>query len=109
LWTVTACWTDLKDAAIMRAPALLSLKRWRFLPGVTQGLHGICVVEILVVVATNQPDVACGLQRRGAVEAVNAPLLARMPAIIILVCYEECYVCLRRKPNLVRLLEAAEI
>jgi D-glycero-D-manno-heptose 1,7-bisphosphate phosphatase len=85
-----------RDGRAYPPSALESLK---FLPGVTRGLHGLCVVEIPVIGATNQPDVARGTQRRGVVEAMNARLLARMPIIIILVCYEDGDDCLRRKPN----------
>ena len=65
---------DRPVARDVRAYPPSALESLAFLPGVTRGLHGLCVVEILVIGATNQPEVARGTQRRGVVEAMNAQL-----------------------------------
>jgi len=42
-----------------------------------------------LIVATNQPDVARGRQRREVVEAINARLFAQLPLDEIRVCYHD--------------------
>jgi transaldolase len=42
-----------------------------------------------LVVVTNQPDVARGVQRRDTVEAINAALMAALPLDEIRVCYHQ--------------------
>ncbi len=78
------------------------------LPGVAEALGLLRGAGFLLVVATNQPDVARGTQRREVVEAISALLLAALPLDEIRVCYEDGDDCPRRKPNPGLLLEAAE-
>ena len=62
----------------------------------------------LLIVATNQPDVARGLQRREVVEAMHRQLREQLPLDDIKVCYEEetpASVCYKPKPGM--LLETA--
>jgi len=61
----------------------------------------------LLVVVTNQPDVAKGFQRRAVVESMHAHLRTQLPLDAIYVCYESDDDCPRRKPNPGMLLEAA--
>ena len=76
------------------------------LDGVPDALARLRAAGFLLVVVTNQPDVARGTQRREAVEAINAVLLQTLPLDEIVVCYEDGD-SPRRKPNPGMLLEAA--
>jgi D-glycero-D-manno-heptose 1,7-bisphosphate phosphatase len=78
------------------------------LPGVAEALRRLRDAGFLLIVATNQPDVARGTQRREVVEAMNSKLSAVMPIDEFRVCYEDGDDCPRRKPNPGLLLEAAE-
>jgi D-glycero-D-manno-heptose 1,7-bisphosphate phosphatase len=43
------------------------------LPGVVEGCAKLSAAGFILVVATNQPDVGCGTQRREVVEAISRP------------------------------------
>jgi D-glycero-D-manno-heptose 1,7-bisphosphate phosphatase len=85
-----------------------TLEAFEILPGVRQALARLCDERFTLIGATNQPDVARGIQRREVVEAMDAQLLAETPITVILVCYEDGDDCPRRKPNPGLLLGAAE-
>ena len=85
-----------------------TLEVFEILPGVPKAVRRLHDAGFLVIVATNQPDVARGTQHREVVEAMNARLRAGMPITAVLVCYEDGEDCPRRKPNPGLLLEAAE-
>ena len=57
------------------------------LPGVREGLVALKRAGFLLIVVTNQPDVAKGVQSREAVEAIHARLRSKLPLDDILVCY----------------------
>jgi D-glycero-D-manno-heptose 1,7-bisphosphate phosphatase len=80
---------------------------FEILPGVAEAARRLRDAGFLVIVATNQPDVARGTQRREVVEAMNAQLSAALPIDEFRVCYEDGDDCPRRKPNPGLLLEAA--
>jgi D-glycero-D-manno-heptose 1,7-bisphosphate phosphatase len=84
-----------------------TLETLEILPGVPQAVRRLRDAGFLVIVATNQPDVARGIQSRAVVEAMHAQLLAAMPLTAIQVCYEDGDDCPRRKPNPGLLLDAA--
>src|SRR6185312_15408914 len=75
--------------------------------GVAESLSALHAAGFLLIGVTNQPDVARGTQRREVVEAIHERLLAALPLLEILVCYEDDDRCPRRKPNPGLLLEAA--
>jgi D-glycero-D-manno-heptose 1,7-bisphosphate phosphatase len=77
------------------------------LPGVAEALARLRAAGFLLLVVTNQPDVARGSQRHEVVEAINGRLLAELPLDEFFVCYEDGPDCPRRKPNPGLLLEAA--
>jgi D-glycero-D-manno-heptose 1,7-bisphosphate phosphatase len=79
------------------------------LPGAAEAVVRLRDAGFLLIVATNQPDVARGTQRREVVEAMNSRLSAAMPLDEFRVCYEDGDACPRRKPNPGLLLEAAEV
>lgn len=78
------------------------------LPGVKQACKALRVAGFLLIVVTNQPDVARGTQRREVVEAINRRLALELHLHDTRTCYhddeEECS-C--RKPNPGLLLDAA--
>jgi D-glycero-D-manno-heptose 1,7-bisphosphate phosphatase len=84
-----------------------SLEELEILPGVPEALARLRRAGFLLVVVTNQPDVARGTQRREVVEAINAALCAALPLDDVLTCYEDGD-SPRRKPNPGMILEAAE-
>lgn len=78
------------------------------LPGVFQACRGLRRAGFLLIVVTNQPDVARGLQRREEVEAINATLRRQVPVDEIVVCYHDNQdKCQCRKPRPGMLLDAA--
>lgn len=79
------------------------------LPGVSQALELLAARGFLLLVVTNQPDVARGTQTREVVEAINQHLKQRLPLDEVFVCYhdnaDEC-TCRKPKPGLI--LQAAQ-
>jgi D-glycero-D-manno-heptose 1,7-bisphosphate phosphatase len=78
------------------------------MPGAAEALGRLKAEGLLLIVATNQPDVAKGLTSRENVEAINRWLAARLPIDHFEVCWclegEHCK-CYKPKPGM--LLEAA--
>lgn len=85
-----------------------TLEEFEVLPGVAEALRALDEAGFVLIVATNQPDVARGLQRRDVVEAMHAKLCDALPLEDIKVCYElESLSSTRYKPKPGMLLEAA--
>jgi D-glycero-D-manno-heptose 1,7-bisphosphate phosphatase len=85
-----------------------TLEEFELLPGVEQTIRSLRVAGYLVIVATNQPDVATGAQRRDVVEAMHGKLRAAGLCDDIKVCYHvDADICDCRKPKPGMLLEAA--
>jgi len=85
-----------------------TLAEFEILEGVEAALHRLKSAGFCLVVATNQPDVAKGTQRREIVDAMHDLLRATLPVDAIKVCWclegPACD-CYKPKPGL--LLEAA--
>ncbi len=78
------------------------------LPGVPEALAALKQAGYLLLVVTNQPDVARGLQPRSAVEAIHRDLLSRLPLDEILCCFhDDADGCACRKPRPGLLQDAA--
>lgn len=78
------------------------------LPGVLEACLSLRRAGFLLIVVTNQPDVARGAQRREVVEAINRKLLRQIPLDEISVCYhDDADDCPCRKPRAGMLLQAA--
>lgn len=78
------------------------------LPGVEQALEKLAAHNLLLIVVTNQPDVARGTQTRDVVEMINAHLAANLPINDVVACYHDTPDgCPCRKPQPGMLLEAA--
>lgn len=86
-----------------------TLAEFEILPGVLDALRELDEAGFLLIVATNQPDVARGLQNREIVEAMHQRLRNELPLDDIKVCYEvesPTSLCYKPKPGM--LLEAAQ-
>ncbi len=86
-----------------------SLQQFSILPGVKEALTDLAEAGFILIVATNQPDVARGVQRREVVEAMHRRLMTELPLDDIKVCYEvetPTSACYKPKPGM--LLEAAQ-
>lgn len=85
-----------------------SLAELEILPGVTEALARLREAGFLLIVVTNQPDVARGQQQRHVVEEINRALSARLPLDEVCVCYHDTADgCTCRKPAPGLLLAAA--
>jgi D-glycero-D-manno-heptose 1,7-bisphosphate phosphatase len=70
------------------------------LPGVPEALHRLAGSSFVLVVVTNQPDVARGAQLRERVEEINDHLRATLPIRDVLTCYHDSAdACVCRKPQ----------
>jgi D-glycero-D-manno-heptose 1,7-bisphosphate phosphatase len=77
-------------------------------PGAAEALARLKAAGYLLVVVTNQPDVARGRQSREVVERMHAWLAARLPLDEFRVCYhDDADRCSCRKPEPGLLLAAA--
>jgi D-glycero-D-manno-heptose 1,7-bisphosphate phosphatase len=78
------------------------------LPGVTKACRRLKKANFLLIVATNQPDVARGTQRREVVDEINDRLMGSLPLDEVVVCFhDDADGCDCRKPRPGLLLEAA--
>ena len=80
----------------------------QLLPGVAAALRRLKAAGYLLIVVTNQPDVARGVQSRAAVEAIHARLASVLPIDDFRACYhDDGDACACRKPKPGLLLDAA--
>jgi D-glycero-D-manno-heptose 1,7-bisphosphate phosphatase len=78
------------------------------LPGVRDALDQLKHAGFVLLVVTNQPDVARGTQTREAVEAIHDRLRAELPLDAIYGCYhDDADGCACRKPGPGMLLDGA--
>lgn len=80
-----------------------TLREFEILPGAEQGIRDLRNAGFLVIVATNQPDVATGAQRKEIVEAMHAKLRDAQLCDDIEVCYHrdaDCCECRKPKPGM---------
>jgi D-glycero-D-manno-heptose 1,7-bisphosphate phosphatase len=90
-----------------RAPD--TLDDFRYLPGVVESTRRLKEAGFLLVIVTNQPDVARGWQKREVVEAMNAKASSDLGIDDVWVCYHDDHeACACRKPNPGMLLGAAK-
>ena len=87
----------------------LSADELELLPGVPEALALLARYNLLLIVVTNQPDVARGTQTRTAVEAINQLLVAQLPLQAVYTCYHDnADNCDCRKPQPGLLFQAAD-
>jgi D-glycero-D-manno-heptose 1,7-bisphosphate phosphatase len=85
-----------------------TVDEFELLPGVEETIRSLRESGFLIIVVTNQPDVATGAQRREVVEAMHSKLSALGLCDAIKVCYHtDADGCACRKPKPGMLVEAA--
>ncbi|MBV9207110.1 MAG: HAD family hydrolase [Actinobacteria bacterium] len=86
-----------------------SLAEFRILPGVAGACAELRRAGFVLVVVTNQPDVARGRQTRAEVDRMHERLRSLVPLDEVCVCpHDDCDACACRKPRPGLLLDAAE-
>jgi len=85
-----------------------NLEELKVLPRVDEAIRSLREAGFVVVVVTNQPDVASGIRSRAVVEKMNSNLRNELLIDDIRVCYHtDSDNCACRKPKAGMLLEAA--
>lgn len=85
-----------------------SVEEFRFLPGVREACDALTSAGYLLIVVTNQPDVARGTQTEAQVEEMNRLVEQELPVDLVLTCYHDnADACDCRKPKPGLLLRAA--
>lgn len=85
-----------------------TLNEFEFLPGVEAGLERLKTAGFLLIVVTNQPDVATGVQRREVVEQMHDRIRRLLPVDDVRVCFHvDADGCACRKPRPGMLRDAA--
>jgi D-glycero-D-manno-heptose 1,7-bisphosphate phosphatase len=85
-----------------------SVSEVEILPGVPEACRDLAQAGLLLIGATNQPDVARGNQLRDEVLRINQLLLSRLPLLEIRTCFHDnADGCACRKPKPGLLLDAA--
>jgi len=80
----------------------------RLLPGVEDACRRLAATGRLLVVVTNQPDIARGTSTRAVVDAINRRVTAGLPITDTIVCpHDDDDDCACRKPRAGMLLDAA--
>lgn len=86
-----------------------NVAEFEILPGAVEACRALKEAGFVLIVVTNQPDVARGTQQRSVVEAINDTLLSVVPLDDIKVCYHDDQDhCSCRKPLPGLLIEAAK-
>jgi D-glycero-D-manno-heptose 1,7-bisphosphate phosphatase len=85
------------------------LAELEILPGVSEALEKLHVKNYLLIVVTNQPDVARGTAKKADIEEMNAQLFSQLPLDDIKTCYHDSDDgCFCRKPLPGALFDAAK-
>lgn len=86
-----------------------SLAEFRVLPGVAEACADLRRAGFILVVVTNQPDIARGTQTRAEIDRMHQRLRSLVPLDEICVCpHDDSDACACRKPSPGMLLDAAE-
>ncbi|MGA7052867.1 MAG: HAD family hydrolase [Mycobacterium sp.] len=84
------------------------VEQLRLLPGVIEACHRLRDLGFVLVVVTNQPDIARGKQTRDEVDRMHDLLRAQLPLDEIVVCaHDDADDCPCRKPRPGMILDAA--
>ena len=85
-----------------------TLEEFSILPGVPEACEVLSQAGFVLLVVTNQPDIARGVQDRGVVDEIHEYLLRTLPIAAVYVCpHDDADGCQCRKPGPGMLLEAA--
>jgi len=94
------------SGGVPRPPA--SLAELEILPGVVEACAILRDAGLMLIVATNQPDIARGTQTRAVADAINAAVVRATGAHCVFMCvHDDKDHCTCRKPKPGMLLEAA--
>lgn len=78
---------------------------FELLPGVADATDRLAQAGLPLIVVTNQPDVARGVQTRAGVEEIHSLIRSNLPILDILTCYhdvpDDC-ACRKPRPGLLR-------
>src|SRR5260370_28363339 len=86
-----------------------TLAEFRVLPGVAEACADLQRAGFVLVVVTNQPDIARGTHTRAEVDRMHERLRSLVPLDEVCVCpHDACAACACRKPQPGMLLAAAE-
>jgi len=86
-----------------------SLDEMQLLPRVGEALHALKAAGFMLIVVTNQPDVARGTTPLAAVDAIHETLMKALPLDEIRCCFHDDHdACTCRKPKPGALLDAAK-
>jgi D-glycero-D-manno-heptose 1,7-bisphosphate phosphatase len=92
-----------------KAQAPYTLEEFALFPGVEEACHALKQASYLLIVVTNQPDVARGWVNIESVEAINNRILELLPIDDIEICFHtDVDQCHCRKPMPGMLLETAK-
>jgi D-glycero-D-manno-heptose 1,7-bisphosphate phosphatase len=83
------------------------LEEFEYLPGVQEAVNSLKNAGFLLIVVTNQPDVARGWQKKEIVDAMNAKVFCDLAIDDLKVCFHDNDQCECRKPKPGMLIEAA--
>lgn len=85
-----------------------SVGELQILPGVPEALRRLKAAGFVLIVVSNQPDVARGATRRETVEAINVALAGSLPVDEFVMCYHDSGDgCRCRKPRPGMIIDAA--
>jgi D-glycero-D-manno-heptose 1,7-bisphosphate phosphatase len=86
-----------------------TVDEFEFLPGVDEAVKGLKAAGFLIVVVTNQPDVARGRQKRAVIDAMHEKLRAALKPDAVEVCFhDDADGCDCRKPKPGMILRSAK-
>ena len=84
------------------------VEQLHLLPGVVEACHRLRALGYVLVVFTNQPDIARGTQTRDEVDRIHDVLRRRLPLDEIMICpHDDADDCPCRKPRPGMILDAA--
>jgi D-glycero-D-manno-heptose 1,7-bisphosphate phosphatase len=88
--------------------APVEVSELELMPGVTDALARLSAAGFLLIVATNQPDVARGRATRAGIDAIHEWMRHHLPLTAIRVCFhDDADLCACRKPKPGLLIAAA--
>jgi len=88
--------------------APIDVSEFQLMPGVAESLASLSAAGFLLIVATNQPDVARGRATRSGIEAIHEWMRRHLPLTAIRVCFhDDADLCACRKPKAGLLVAAA--
>ncbi len=105
-----------RDGTLIRAPvvegrpgSIRDVAELELEPGASDACDALEAAGFPLIVVTNQPEIARGLQTEAAVERIHARLLELLPLTEIIVCvHDDADECECRKPRPGMLIDAAK-